>query len=65
MNRKFQIESVKTYATEENADKAVANRGFQDIRHFMMRTENGRWFPVFVGEEAIGRGVHFQFNVVG
>lgn len=65
MNRKFEINAPKTYATEANADKAVAKKGFEDLRHFMMRTEDGRFFPVFVGQEAINAGVHFHFNVVG
>lgn len=65
MNRKFQIEPTRTYATQDNADKAVAKKGLQDVRHFMMRTADGRWFPVFVGQEAVSRGVHFHFNVVG
>lgn len=65
MNRKFKIQCVKSYATEANADKAIAKFGFEDLRHFMMRTDDGRWFPVFIGQEAAQRGVHFHFNVVG
>ncbi|CAB5221544.1 hypothetical protein UFOVP245_182 [uncultured Caudovirales phage] len=65
MNRKFDIVANKTYATEDNADKAVAKAGFSDLRHFMMTDEDGRFFPVFVGQEAMQRGAHFQFNVVG
>jgi hypothetical protein len=65
MSRKFKITAPKTYATEENADKAVAKKGFDDVRHFMMCDSDGRWFPVFVGQDAVTRGVHFHFNVVG
>lgn len=65
MNRKFDIVATKTYATEVNADKAVAKAGFSDLRHFMMQTADGRFYPVFVGQDAAQRGVHFQFNVVG
>lgn len=64
MNRKFEINVNKTYATEVNADKAVAKAGFSDLRHFMMKTDDGRFYPVFVGQNAAQRGVHFQFNVV-
>jgi hypothetical protein len=31
----------------------------------MMLTEEGRFYPVFVGQEAVQRGVQFHFNVVG
>jgi hypothetical protein len=65
MNRKFDIVATKTYATEANADKAVAKAGFQDIRHFMMKTADGRFYPVFVGQDAAQRCVHFHFNIVG
>lgn len=66
-NRKFKFETKhsSTYATEENADRAIAKKGFDGFRHFMMRTEDGRWFPVFVGQDAMQAGVHFHFHVVG
>lgn len=63
--RKFQIKAPKTYKTEANADLAVAKAGFSDLRYFIMRNEEGRFFPVFVGQPAVHRGVHFHFNIVG
>jgi hypothetical protein len=67
MTAKFQFNtsSSKTYATEKNADKAVADKGFENLRHFMMRTDDGRWFPVFTGRNALDHGVHFHFHIVG
>jgi len=65
MNQKIKIVATKTYATEANADKAVAKAGYNDLRHFMMKAEDGRFYPVFVGEKAAQRGVHFQFNIIG
>lgn len=66
MARKFEIVPSKTYATEANAVKAVEKVGFSDnLRYFVERTAEGRFFPVFVGMAAIEAGVHFHFNVVG
>ena len=65
MNREFQITSPKTYASKENARKAVAKIGAQRLRHFIMQNDEGRFFPVFVGQEAVQEGIHFHFNVVG
>lgn len=65
MNRSFEIVATKTYATRENAAKAVEKKGFEHLRHFFMTNAEGRFFPVFVGQEAISDGVHFHFNVVG
>lgn len=65
MNRSFEIIAPKTYATRENAEKAVAKKGLEDLRHFYMRNDENRWFPVFVGEAALQEGAHFHFNVVG
>lgn len=65
MNREFQIQAVKTYATKANAQKAVAKIGAQRLRHFIMTNDEGRFFPVFVGQEALQEGIHFHFNVVG
>ncbi len=65
MNREFDITAPKTYATKENARKAVAKIGAQCLRHFIMQNDEGRFFPVFVGQEAVQEGIHFHFNVVG
>lgn len=65
MNREFEITAVKTYASKENARKAVAKVGAQHLRHFIMQNDEGRFFPVFVGQEAVQEGIHFHFNVVG
>ncbi|MEY4433324.1 MAG: hypothetical protein RLZZ44_1458 [Bacteroidota bacterium] len=65
MNGRFKIETTKTYANETNAIKAVEKSGFQDLRHFIMMNAEGRFFPVFIGQQAVQRGVHFHFNVVG
>lgn len=64
-NREFTIQASKTYATLENARKAVAKAGAEGFRHFYMVNAEGRHFPVFVGQDAVQAGVHFRFNVVG
>jgi hypothetical protein len=65
MNREFTITAPKTYASRENARKAVAKIGAERLRHFIMQNDEGRFFPVFVGQEAAQEGIHFHFNVVG
>ena len=67
MARLIKLEANKTYATEANAVKAVekkfpesANDG---LVYFLQRTEDGRFFPVFVGQKAVQQMVHFHFNV--
>ena len=65
MNREMNITANKTYATNDNARKAVAKLGAEGLRHFYMQNDEGRWFPMFVGQEALQAGVHFHFNVVG
>lgn len=63
-SREFKITPVKTYASYQNARKAVEKKGFQNERHFIME-DLGRFYPVFIGERAIERGIHFHFNVIG
>lgn len=65
MNREISFHAPKTYKTAQNARVAVQRAGFEDVRHFIMPSEDGRFFPIFVGQEAMQRGVHFHFNVVG
>lgn len=67
MNREFQITPTKTYASLENARKAVAKSSDDaSIRHFYMTTPEGRWFPVFqpTSEEVANTGVHFRWNCI-
>jgi len=61
----FEIVPGKTYATKENAIKVVKDKGFEELRFFIMKTDKDRFFPVFVGMAAIEAGVHFHFNVIG
>lgn len=65
--REFTIEPSKTYASKANVRKAVASKpALEDLRFFIMQTEEGRFFPVFCGQEAVEAGVHFLgFNIVG
>jgi len=60
------ITPSKTYATAENAIKAVTkkygDRG--DNRFFIHTTPEGRFFPVFVGLDSLTDGIHFNFNVI-
>lgn len=70
MTKKFEIVANKTYATEANADKAVAKllgdtSDIGTLRYFIQRTADGRCFPVFVGADAVHMGVHHHFNVIG
>jgi hypothetical protein len=67
MARLLKFEANKTYATEANAVKAVDKKYSneeQSLRYFIMQTADGRFFPIFVGDKAIERGVHFDFHVV-
>lgn len=66
MNREMTITATKTYATADNARKAVLKSGDEGIRHFMMQDDAGRFFPVFCPSERemATTGVHFRWNVV-
>ena len=66
MARKYEIRPSKTYASEENVDKAVAKiyGDNHTLRYFVMPTKDDRFFPVFIGTLAVDAAVHFHFNVV-
>ena len=67
----MQLEAPKTYATRDNAIKAVQkvfgpnhdHFGSADVRYVVVQGTDGRWFPLFIGESALKHGVHFNFNV--
>jgi hypothetical protein len=69
MIRHLEMTPNKTYATRENAIKAVekafVNRQTRDERLDFVVVVNaeGRFFPMFLGERAIQAGMHFHFCV--
>jgi len=70
MARLIELKANKTYATYENAVKAVEKKipadQLMDQTYFIHRDrETGRYFPVFLGERALRHGLHFHFNVAG
>jgi hypothetical protein len=60
----------RTYATEENAVKAVLkvfpadSAQYSNLTYFLQRTADNRFFPVFIGERALQAQAHFYFHVV-
>jgi hypothetical protein len=68
MARLVTLEAPRTYATEKNAIAAVEKKfpesGRDGLRYFIYRNAEGRYFPAFIGYEAVHKGVHFHFNVV-
>lgn len=65
--RELKIEATKTYASEDNARKAIAKypaiSDNDSLRYIIMRTADNRFFPLFLGETALQNGVHFVFNI--
>jgi hypothetical protein len=68
MARCITLEPTKTYATAENAkravDKKVTNPALVDLRYMIVQHTDGRFFPVFIGKLATEAGMHWHFNVV-
>lgn len=68
MARLITLECHKSYKTRGNAvkavDKIITNPQLANLRYFIYTTEEGRFFPVFIGQEALSYGMHFHFNVV-
>lgn len=68
----IKLQPLRTYATADNARKAVAKifgpdvaaAGSADAWYFITRDDEGRYFPVFVGERALKLGVHHSIIVV-
>lgn len=69
MAREMKLEANKSYATRENARKAIAKYPAiaenDNLDYIIVQLENGRYIPVFLGERALHAGVHFRFHVAG
>lgn len=66
------VTPAKTYATKANAQKAVKKAQLPDevrgqlLTYILTQNEEGRWYPVFIGERAIQAGVHhLGFCIIG
>lgn len=70
MSTQVQLTPNKTYATVENAIKAVEKKYPSDkydlnqLRYMILTHTDGRFFPCFIGTSAMQYGVHFHFNIV-
>ena len=65
MNREITFDETRitTYKTRDNARAAVAKKGFEHLRHVIMQADDGRYFPLFLGQSAADEGVHFHFCI--
>ena len=68
----IEITPVKTYKTAANAHAAVAKKisptleceRFGPIRYIVTQTEDGRYYPLFIGVQALHYGIHQHFCVI-
>ena len=66
MAHEITLEPTKTYASRDNAVKAV-ERYFSEhnnLRYIIMKDEEGRYYPVFVGQSALQNFVFTKFPVI-
>lgn len=59
--RQIKLEPGKTYKTEANAIKAVEEAyGKTDLRYMIVCNDAGRFYPLFIGQEALHYQVWFK-----
>ena len=68
MARHLILQTNKTYASKDNAIKAVEKRypaaDKDGLDYIIMTNDEGRFFPLFIGSRALQAGVHFHFNII-
>lgn len=70
MARLVKMESSKYYATERNAIKAVQKLfpdsvdEYQSVRFMVLRNAEGRFIPIFMGQNAVKAGAHLHFITI-
>jgi hypothetical protein len=70
MLQQINIEPQRTYATKSACEKDLAKRipsePSDHLRYMIVRhADTGRFFAVFIGQNALQNGIHFNFPVVG
>lgn len=68
MAKLLNLQTPKSYASRENAIKAVEKlypaADNDGLRYLVVQDEaTGRFFPVFIGNSAVEAGVFFNFHV--
>lgn len=65
MIHQLNLKSERTYVTKERALKAI-NSMFSDsnFRYLIVRNDEGRFYPICIGHEAVQAGTHFHFVTV-
>lgn len=67
MARLVTLEMTKTYATKANVEKAVEKKfggdKYANLTYIIAIHDDGRFYPIFLGERALHAGVHFHFHV--
>lgn len=65
MNGELNLDSkhIKTYASKDNARKAIAKRGIDNVKHVIVATDCGRFYPLFIGKEAMENAL-FRFHPI-
>lgn len=68
MAKQFTPTPNKTYATAANAVKAVEklfpSAGEDNLNYLVLTDADGRFYPLFIGNRAVEKMVHFHFNVM-
>ena len=62
MATELKLNPSKTYATKANAIKAVDKWSADPqsrLTYVLVQNDEGRWFPIFIGERALQAGAHF------
>lgn len=67
MPKLMKLTPARTYATHANVIKAIEKHfgdNCPELRFMILQTDDKRYYPVFIGQEAVSRVVHFHFCVV-
>ena len=62
MSRLVKVIPSKVYKTEQNAIKAIEKKLLnEEVRYFISRTEDGAYYPILLGGDAIRYAVSYGF----
>lgn len=61
----FKNAPSRSYKTVANLEKAISYLEGKYRYIIVTDLDTGRFFPVFIGQEAVQAGLHFQWGVAG
>lgn len=59
------LQETRTFKSKDDVISEISKYNIPDeCRYIIIRTDKGQFYPIFIGQNCIGYGIHTIFHVV-